>query len=173
MTDLRRPEPLNSARQDRTGFDSGELALDDWLRRYAGQNRRRDAAATWVIAKPEDEVVAYASLAMTAINRSAAPQPVAKQAPDPVPALLLGRLAVDHRYAGLGVGTALVAHVLATAVELSAKAACRAVVVTALHAQARAWWERLGFHSFHPDDPTDTDLYLLTSEIEATLRTLG
>jgi len=69
-----------------------------------------------------------------------------------------------------GVGTALVAHVLATAVELNEKAACRAVVVTAPHARARAWWERLGFHPFHPDDPTDTDLYLLTSEIEATLR---
>ena len=50
-----------------------------------------------------------------------------------------------------------------------AKAACRAVVVAALDAHARAWWERLGFHPFHPDDPTETDLYLLTSEIEATL----
>jgi GNAT superfamily N-acetyltransferase len=173
LTDLRRPEPLDPARHDRSDFDSGEPALDEWLRRYAGQNRRRDTAATWAIATPEGQVVAYASLAMTAIDRSAAPTPVAKQPPDPVPALLLGRLAVDHRSAGLGVGTALVAHVLATAVELNAKAACRAVVVTALHARARAWWERLGFHPFHSDNPSDTDLYLLTSEIEATLRGIG
>ena len=173
MTDLRRPEPLDPARHDRNAFDSGEPALDDWLRRFAGQNRRRDTAATWVVATPEGQVVAYASLAMTAIDRSAAPRAVAKQAPDPVPALLLGRLAVDKSFAGLGVGTALVAHVLATAVELNEKAACRAVVVTALHARALGWWERLGFHAFHPDDPTDTDLYLLTSEIEATLRGLG
>lgn len=169
MTELRRPEPLDPARHDRSTFDSGEPALDDWLRRYAGQNRRRHTAATWVIATPGDQVVAYASLAMTAIDCSVAPASVAKHAPDPVPALLLGRLAVDRRYAGVGIGAALVAHVLATAVELNAKAACRAVVVTALHPQARAWWERLGFHPFHPDDPTDTDLYLLTSEIEATL----
>ncbi|HEU4723553.1 MAG TPA: GNAT family N-acetyltransferase [Gemmatimonadaceae bacterium] len=173
LTDLRRPELLDAARHDRSRFDSGEPALDDWLRRFAGQNRRRDTAATWVIATPEDRVVAYASLSMTAIDRSAAPRKVAKQAPDPVPALLLGRLAVDKDFAGLGVGTALVAYVLATAVELNAKAACRAVVVAALDARARAWWERLGFHSFHPDDPTNTDLYLLTSEIEATLRRLG
>lgn len=173
MTDLHRPEPLDPARQDRSGFDSGAPALDEWLRRYAGQNRRRDTAATWVIATPEGQVIAYASLAMTAIDRTAAPRKVAKQSPDPVPALLLGRLAVDKSFAGLGVGTALVAHVLATAVELNEKAACRAVVVTALDARARAWWERLGFHPFHPDDPTDTDLYLLTSEIEATLRGLG
>src|SRR5262249_49547615 len=132
-----------------------------------------DTAATWVIATPDEHVVAYASLAMTAIDRSAAPAAVAKRAPDPVPALLLGRLAVDRRHAGLGIGSALVAHVLATAVEINAKAACRAVVVTAIHERARRWWERLGFKPFHPDDPTDTDLYLLTAEIEATLRARG
>lgn len=169
MTDLRRPEPLDPARHDRGGFDSGEPALDDWLRRYAGQNRRRRTAATWVITTPDDTVVAYASLAMTAIDRRAAPVAVAKHAPDPVPALLLGRLAVDRACAGLGVGTALVAHVLATAVEINTKATCRAVVATALHDRARRWWERLGFHPSHPDGPTDTDLYLLTSEIGTTL----
>jgi len=172
LTDLRRPEPLDPARHDRRDFDSGEPALDDWLRRYAGQNRRRDTAATWVITTPDDRVVAYASLAMTAIDRSTAPGPVGKRAPDPVPALLLGRLAVDHRHHRLGIATALVAHVLATAAELNTKAACRAVVVTALHDRARAWWERLGFHPFDPDDPTGTDLYLLTSEIDATLDAL-
>lgn len=173
LIDLRRPELLDPARRDRSRFDSGEPALDDWLRRYAGQNRRRDTAATWVIATPEDRVVAYASLAMTAIDRSAAPRAVAKRASDPVPALLLGRIAVDKDHAGLGIGTALVAYVLATAIELNAKAACRAVVVAALDARARAWWERIGFHPFHPDDRTETDLYLLTSEIEATLGQLA
>jgi GNAT superfamily N-acetyltransferase len=107
---------------------------------------------------------------MTGIDRPAAPDVVAKGAPDPVPALLLGRLAVDRRYANLGIGTALAAHVLATAVELNEKAACRAVIVTAPHQQARTRWERLGFHPFEPDDPDLLDLYLLSSEIEATLR---
>lgn len=144
--------------------------MDEWLRRYAGQNRRRDTAATWVIADADGVVVAYASVAMTGIDHSAAPKKLAKRAPDPVPALLLGRLAVDRRYTNLGIGTALTAHVLATAVELNEKAACRAVVVTALNAGARAWWERLGFHPFEPDDPEALDLYLLTSEIQATLR---
>jgi len=143
--------------------------LDEWLRRYAGQNRRRDTAATWVIADADARVVAYASLSMTAIDRSAAPSALAKQAPDPVPALLLGRLAVDREYAGLGVGTALAAHVLATAVELNAKAACRAVVVTALSADARRWWQRLGFEAFDEDDEAG-DLYLLTADIEVSLR---
>jgi hypothetical protein len=78
-------------------------------------------------------------------------------------------LAVDRRYSNLGAGTALVAHVLATAVELNQQAGCRAVVVTALTAGACSWSQRLCFHPFDPADPEQLDLYLLTSEIEATL----
>jgi GNAT superfamily N-acetyltransferase len=172
LTELHRPAPLDPGRHHRETFDSGEPALDEWLRRYAGQNRRRDTAATWGIADAENTVVAYASVAMTGIDRTAAPAPLSKGAPDPIPALLLGRLAVDRRYAKLGIGTALTTHVLATAVELNQKAACRAVVVTALNPTARAWWEHLGFHPFYPDDPAELDLYLLTGEIEATLQTI-
>lgn len=170
MTRLQRPALLDPRRHDRDQFDCGEPVLDEWLRRYAGQNRRRDTAATWVIADAQNVVVAYASISMTGIDRSAAPEIVAKGAPDPVPALLLGRLAVDRRYAGLGIGTTLAAHVLATAVELNERAACRAVVVTALNSNARSWWQRLGFHAFDPSDSDQLDLYLLTAEIEATLR---
>jgi GNAT superfamily N-acetyltransferase len=170
LTELHRPALLDVRRHDREQFDSGEPVLDEWLRRYAGQNRRRDTAATWVIADANNVVVAYASIAMTGIDRSAAPETLAKGSPDPVPALLLGRLAVDRRYSRLGIGTTLVAHVLATAVDLNEKAACRAVVVTALTDKARTWWERLGFHPFDPNEPDQLDLYLLTAEIGATLR---
>jgi GNAT superfamily N-acetyltransferase len=173
LTELRRPALLDPRRHDREQFDCGEPVLDEWLRRYAGQNRRRDTAATWVIADANDVVVAYASVAMTGIDRTAAPAALAKGAPGTVPALLLGRLAVDQPYSELGIGTTLVAYVLATAVELNEKAACRAVVVTALNARARTWWKRLGFDLFDPQDPDQFDLYLRTSAIEATLRRVG
>jgi GNAT superfamily N-acetyltransferase len=170
LTELHRPVPLDAVLHKRDNFNSGEPALDEWLRRYAGQNRRRDTAATWVITDTHDQVVAYASIAMTGIDRSAGPAALTRGAPDPVPALLLGRLAVDHNYANLGIGTAFIAHVLATAVELNDKAGCRSVVVTALNSKARGWWERLGFRPFSSQDPEDLDLYLLTSDVEATLR---
>lgn len=170
MTELRRPEPVDPKRHDRSAFNSGEAELDEWLRRYASQNRRRDTAATWVIAGADDRVVAYVSVAMTGVDRSVAPDALGRNAPDPVPALLIGRLAVDESVASRGVGTALIAHVLATAVELNERAACRAVVATALHDRARQWWERLGFHPLDATDPDSLDLYLLTAEIEATLR---
>ncbi len=123
-----------------------------------------------MITDADDLVVAYASVAMTGIDRSAAPETLAKGALDPVPALLPGRLAVDHRYSNLGIGTALAAHALATAVELNEKAACRAVVATALNPKARTWWQRLSFHPFDPADRDQLDLYLLTAGIETTLR---
>lgn len=91
-----------------------------------------------MIADADMVVVAYVSLAMTSIDRGGAPSSVAKNAPDPVLALLIGRLAVDRLRAGLGIGTALVAHVLATAVDLNDGAACRAVVVAALDDAARS-----------------------------------
>jgi len=172
LTELRRPEPIDPQRHDRSAFDSGAPELDDWLRRYAAQNRRRNTAATWVITDAALTVVGYVSLSMTGIDRWSAPAAVAKHSPDPVPALLIGRLAVDRSVAGIGVGTALVAHVLATAVDLNERAACRAVVVTAFDESARSWWERLGFHPFDPGDPDTMDLYLLTTSIRATLDSL-
>lgn len=173
MTELHRPEPLDPEVHDRSAFDSGAPELDEWLRRYSSQNRRRNTAATWVIVDADAVVRAYVSLAMTSIDRGAAPSSVAKHAPDPILALLIGRLAVDRSLAGRGVGTALVAHVLATAADLNERAACRAVVVSALDDAARSWWERLGFHPFDPADPDNLDLYLLSTEIGATLRSLG
>ena len=169
MTELRRPAPIEFGRHKREGFHSGEPSLDEWLKRYAGQSRRRDTAAAWVIADQDDVVVAYASLSMIGIDLSAAPARLRKGAPDPIPALLIGRLAVDQRFAGLGVGSELVKHALATAVEVNSKVACRAVVVTALNPGIRSWWERFGFVAFEPGDSESLDLYLLTMDIEATL----
>lgn len=172
MTDYRRPQVLDTSRHNRDHFDCGEDELNTWLQRYAGQNRRRNTAATWVVVDAFDNIAAYASVSMTAVARASAPETLAKHSPDPVPALLLGRLAVDRPHTGGGLGTALVAHVLATAVELNASAACRAVVVTALNARAREWWERLGFSPFEPDDPNALDMYLLTTDIAATIADL-
>jgi len=170
LTDYRRPCPLDPAVHDRSGFVCREVAYAEWLRRYAGQNRKANTAATWVIADGKHNVVAYATLSMTAVDISTAPGALRKAAPDPVPALLIGRLAVDERHEGLGLGTELVKHVLATALELNESAAFRAVVVTALNDDARTWWrDRLGFVPFDPDDPDSFDLYLLTSTISATV----
>ena len=167
-----RPTLLDPDRHRRDEFTSGDSSLDDWLRRYAGQNRRGNTAAVWVIADATYRVACYATLSMTSVDRSASPTPLAKGAPLQVPALLVGRLATDTRVTGLGLGTQMVKHILATAAELNVKAACRAVVVTALNPAAFSWWQRFGFDPFHAEDSTNLDLYLLTKDIAATLARL-
>lgn len=163
---------LDTSRHDRSQFSCEDATFTEWLQRYSGQSRRGNTAATWVIADGSDRVVAYVTLSMFAIDRSKAPRDLGKAAPDPVPALLIGRLAVDRAAAGRGLGTALVKHILATAMELNLQAACKAVVVTALNDGARRWWHELGFTPFDPDDPTNFDLYLLTDHVAATLEAL-
>jgi GNAT superfamily N-acetyltransferase len=172
LTELRRPELLDPKRHDSSRFDCGDESLNEWLRRFSGQSRRAHTAATWVIADRDNVVVAYASLAMTAISLATAPAALSKHSLDPVPALLCGRFGVDHRYGGLGVGTALVAHVLATAVEMNQAAAMKAVLVTAISPEARDWWTRFGFEPFDTT-PDCLDLYLLTKDIQSTLDSLA
>jgi len=120
---FRRPSLLESTHR-RENFDSGEPSLDDWLRRYAGQNRRRNTAAVWVITDLDDDVVAFTTLSMSSVDISRFPPAAAKGSPGQGPALLIGRLATCSRVAGLGPGTQMIAHVLTTAVELDERAAC-------------------------------------------------
>jgi GNAT superfamily N-acetyltransferase len=164
-----RPCLLDTEKHLRDEFDCGDESLNEWLQRYAGQNRRRDTAATWVVVDDRSKVVAYACISMTSIDRSAAPGKLAKGTPQRIPALLIGRLGVDRSVAGHGLGTALVVHVLEKAVEINHTAACRAVVVDALNPNAFQWWARLGFVPFDPDDEHNLDLYLLTADIEVTI----
>jgi hypothetical protein len=167
-----RPTLLDPEKHQRDRFTSGESSLDEWLRRYAGQNRRRNTAAVWVIADGNHRVACYATLSMTSVDRAAGPAPLAKGAPIQVPALLVGRLATDIHVTGLRLGIQIVKHILATAAELNLKAACQAVVVTALNPTAFRWWERFGFEPFDSENPTNLDLYLLTKDIGATLARL-
>lgn len=129
-------------------FTSGDPSLGEWLRRYAGQNSRGNTTAVGVIADANHRVVCYATLSMTSVDRSASRNPLAKGAPLQIAALLVSRLATDTRVIGLGLGSQVVKHILATAAELNVTAARRAVVVTALNPAAFRWWQQFGFDPF-------------------------
>ena len=72
-----RPTLLDLERHRRDEFTSGDVILDEWLRRYAGQNRRGNTAAVWVIADATYRVACYATLSMTSVDHSASPAPLA------------------------------------------------------------------------------------------------
>lgn len=121
-----------------------------------------------VVADAQYRIVGYVTLTMSSLDLAAAPTAMSEGAPNQVPVLLCGRLAVDHRYANAGIGSTLVQHVLASAIVLNRTAACKAVVVNALNPSARNWWLRFGFQPF-TQEPDDLDLYLLAKDAESTL----
>ncbi len=138
------PEAL-SERHDRTQFSSGKPPLDEWLRRRALANQQNGFSAVVVICDA-DRVIAYYALAPTAASPSSLPRSIRTgQPPDPIPCILLGQLAVDHAYAGKGIGLGLLKHAYMRAVTAAKLVGGRALLVNAIDADALAFWERRGF----------------------------
>ena len=164
MAPLRSIEPL-SKDQVRSSFDSGEPTLDDWFHRFAWENHAAGFARVYVTCR-DGRVVGYYSLGAFSILRDIATKRAAKGGPTQIPALLLGRLAVDRAEQGQGIGAALLRHAMLTAVVASEQHAVRALVVNALNEPARDFYRRYGFET----SPTnDLDLMILIKDIKATL----
>src|SRR5690349_25573 len=87
-------------------FSSGELSLDEWLRRRARPNQVSGASRTYVVCEGT-RVVGYYALASGAIVQAEAPGRFRRNMPDPIPVVILGRLAVDQSQQGRGLGRAL------------------------------------------------------------------
>jgi predicted N-acetyltransferase YhbS len=128
-------------------FDSGEADLDAWLRDHAAGAARARVAQTFVwVADGQAEVVAYYSLSAHAVPRAEAPSRIGRRVPDPVPAALLAKLALDRSLHGQRLGDLLLADALTRVIEASeAGPAVRAVVVDAATDRGRALYARFGF----------------------------
>ncbi len=123
------------------GFDSGVASLDDWLRRRTRANQVGGASRTYVLCG-EDGVVGYYALAAGAV--AAATGRVRRNMPEPVPVVVLGRLAVDRRLQGCGVGRALFADAARRVVAASDAIGIRGLLVHVISDEARTFYERLG-----------------------------
>jgi len=139
-----------SAGHDLSAFDSGEPALDDWLRRRAGQNEASGASRTYVVCAGR-KVVGYYTLAAGALAHPEAPGRIRRNMPDPVPVMILGRLAVDKTVQGQGVGTGLLRDAVLRIVQAAEIAGVRAILVHAISEAAR-FYEKYGFVA-SPVDP--------------------
>jgi predicted N-acetyltransferase YhbS len=160
-----KPGPLE-ARHDLSAFDCGVPALNSYLKKFALENQRGQGARTYVATRG-DRVVGYYNLAAASARREETPARVAKGlAAHPVPVILLARLAVDQTEKGKGLGTDLLRDALLRVIQAADIVGCRAVMVHAKHAEARAFYERFGFQ------PSATDpllLFLLMKDIRANL----
>jgi GNAT superfamily N-acetyltransferase len=163
---FRPPEPISAA-HDLSRFDSGEPSLDDWLRRRALRNEAGGGSRTYVVrTKPGNRVVAYYCLAVGAVAHAGAPGRVRRNMPDPIPAMVIGRLAVDHNLHGRGLGRAMLRDAILRTIQAAKIAGIRAILVHAISAEVRDFYERSGFHS-SPIDPMT--LMITVEEAERSL----
>lgn len=139
---IRAPEPL-SARHALDAFDSGSAALDEWLRRRALQNQASGASRTVVLCDG-DEVVAYYALAASAVAVDAAPGRFKRNMPDPIPVVVLARLAIGRTRQGQGLGRALFQDAARRAIHAAEAVGIRGLLVHAISDQARAFYLHLG-----------------------------
>lgn len=156
-------EPFQEIRHDTARFSSGVEVLDEWLRRVAPVAAAAGTAATWVLCRG-NRVVGYYALAMGSIERLRAPSRLGRGQPDPVPVLLLARLALDTREQGTGLGGDLLLDAVTRAVAGARQYGARALVVDALDDRAGEFY---GHHGFLPLD--GRRLYRRISDIERAL----
>lgn len=144
-----RVEPLGD--HERGSFTCGKESLDRYLRQQAGQDVRRNLARVYVLVEVATGTVAgYYSLSSYSIEAAALPTDIARRFGryNVVPATLIGRLALDHRYQGRKLGKVLLRDALKKSLDASHSVASCGVVVDALDDDARGFYERAGFIRF-------------------------
>lgn len=125
-------------------FDCGVAVLDDWLIRRALKNETSGASRTYVVLVG-NTVVGYYSLATAAVVRDSAPGLLRRNMPDPIPVIVLGRLAVDRRYQNQGLGRALVRDAVLRVLQAADIVGVRAILVHAISAEAKYFYLSQGF----------------------------
>lgn len=144
------PEPLHSGHEF-SDFSCGEPALDDWLKRRALSNQHAGASRTFVI-QADGRVVGFYALAAGAVGSEAAPGRIRRNMPNPIPVMVLGRLAVDRAWQHRGLGPALLRDALRRTLRVAREAGVRALLVQAMSEAAKAFYRKFGFVE-SPQDP--------------------
>jgi GNAT superfamily N-acetyltransferase len=143
MGGLTRPASL-SAYHILDEFDCGIPAMNDWLRRRALPNESSGASRSFVVCQGA-MVVGFYALATGAVRRENAPGMIRRAMPEPIPVMVLGRLAVDLNWQKQGIGTGLLKDALLRTLTVSKQAGIRALVVHALSEDAKHFYLLHGF----------------------------
>lgn len=160
------PRPIEAS-DNTADFDSGEASLDRYLADRALTNHLADLGRCYVCVDGEThKVLGYYTLSAVAVEHADIPDKVRRNAPNPVPAVLLGRLAVDAKAQGSGLGRFVVRDAILSTLAAADRIGVRILLVHALHAQAATFYEKLGFKR-SPSDPLH--LYLLLADARKSL----
>jgi GNAT superfamily N-acetyltransferase len=148
--DISAPEHL-TAEHDVSAFNSGVAALDDWIRKHALANEETGASRTYVV-RAGRRVVGYYALATGGVALAQAPGRVRRNMPNPLPVMILGRLAVDRNWQGRNLGTGLLRDAVLRTLQAAEIGGIRAILVEAISEDAKRFYERHGFRP-SPIDP--------------------
>ena len=124
-------------------FDSGIPSLDDWLRRRALLNQAKGASRTYVLSDT-GRVVGFYALAASAVSSGDAPGRFERNMPDPIPVVVLGRLAIAHSHQGRGLGRALFQDAAQRVVHASDAIGIRGLLVHAISDEAKTFYLSFG-----------------------------
>lgn len=161
-TQISRPSVLKPGHSV-DAFDCGRPELNDWLKSWGRRALGADAARTFVVCRGSKAIVGYFSLAAGAADHAdrgsgeRAPRSLRQNSPDPIPVIVLARLAVDRSEQGQGLGAALVREAMRRSAQASLIVGARALLVHALDDGLAAYYESIGFKRFNP---TSRTLYL-------------
>ncbi len=167
MTGYSTPRPISDA-DDVAEFDSGEPSLDNYLHKRALANHVGGASRCFVTTY-DGRIVGYYALATGAVSHADTARKFRRNMPDPIPVILLSRLAVDHKHQGLGLGENLLRDAIARAVQVSRDVGVRAILVHALHDEARRFYTR---YQFEPSPTDPLHMMLLIKDAQASVPAL-
>jgi GNAT superfamily N-acetyltransferase len=158
------PQPLTGMHEV-SSFDCGETTLNEWIKRRALKNEGQGASRTYVICEGE-VVIGYYALAVGGVAHKEAPSAIKRNMPDPIPVMILGRLAVDQNYRNKQLGSSLLRDALLRTLQVSQTAGIKAVMVEAISDKAKSFYKKHGFR----DSPIEERLLFITiAEVEKCL----
>jgi GNAT superfamily N-acetyltransferase len=137
------PEPL-ATHHAIADFSCGNTSLDDWLKKRALANQSSGATRTFVVLADE-KVVGYYALASGAISTQSVQGSFRRNMPDPIPVVILARLAIDTSCQGKGVGRALFRDAALRVMQAADAIGIRGIIVHAISQQAKDFYIALGF----------------------------
>ena len=138
------PVPLAAGR-DTSGFTCRHESLSVWLHKRALANSASGASRTYVVCDDQNRVVGYYALAAGSIASEAAPGRLRRNMPDPLPVIVLGRLAVHSDWSGRGIGSGLLKDAVLRSIQAAELIGVRALLCHAIDDEANAFYLKYGF----------------------------
>ena len=152
------PTPLSES-HDTSAFNCGQDSLNEWLQKRAIKNEKNGASRTFVVCDA-NTVVGYCSLAVGAVVREGTAGKVRRNMPDPIPVMILARLAVDQQWQGKHIGQGLPKDAVQCTLIVAEHAGIRALLVHAISDDAKRFYLGAGFH----ESPTNDMTLMITIE---------